>query len=366
MVKGCALCHAAGLAGRWLNHVKTHGHCVIHGEDSWFCFTETRSSHSPVDRICAICILTCALNSKFTVQTVGPRLSILGFDDCSFVPEPNTTAFCYLRLLLQAGCSASVKPLWPTFLEKLCCKENRWRHQNIVSLNIFPLKLFLKVWRWWCSFVAPEPGSEKGASSPRSGSVFSGAWLGMPGMPVLRSWCVLVIFLVMMISCIPQYIMCIIALYIWYAHYAYMKHGLIYVLLHHNHLYRRRQWKPWKRSERKVCFWSMTRSRAHQRGKNLVVKRNRKTHIVSFWTKTDERICGRLEYGQSMNYNQFLRPTRVQVEKVFGDPKSSLEGTSSPEVCSCSSELSHVSSNMLPRGHGRYTVYVEKKTLARK
>ena len=157
---------------------------------------------------------------------------------------------------------------------------------------------------------------------------------------------------------------CII--YIWYAHYAYMKHGLIYVLLHHNHLYRRRQWKPWKRSERKVCFWSMTRSRAHQRGKNLVVKRNRKTHIVSFWTKTDERICGRLEYGQSMNYNQFLRPTRVQVEKVFGDPKSSLEGTSSPEVCSCSSELSHVSSNMLPRGHGRYTVYVEKKTLARK
>lgn len=55
---------------------------------------------------------------QITVQTVGPKLSTLGFDDCSFVPEPNTTAFCYLRLLLQAGCSASVKPLWPTFLEK--------------------------------------------------------------------------------------------------------------------------------------------------------------------------------------------------------------------------------------------------------
>lgn len=97
-------------------------------------------------------------------------------------------------------------------------------------------------------------------------------------------------------------------------------------------------------------------------------KRNRKTHgFFSLCEKKQMReFVESLEYGQSINYNQFVRPIRVQVEKVFGDPKSSLEGTSSPEVCSCSSELSHVSSNMLPRGHGRYTVYVEIKTLARK
>ena len=92
-----------------------------------------------------------------------------------------------------------------------------------------------------------------------------------------------VIFLVMMMSCIPQYIMCIIALYLWYAHYAYMKYRLIYLWLHNNHLYRRRQWKPWKRSERKVCFWSMTRSR-HE-AENLVVKRNRREMLSAFGKK---------------------------------------------------------------------------------
>lgn len=185
MVKGCALCHAAGLAGRWLNHAKTHGHCGIHGEDSWFCFTETRSSHSPVDRICSICILTCALNSKFTVQTVGPKLSTLGFDDCSFVPEPNTTAFCYLRLLLQAGCSASVKPLWPTFLEKLC------RNKTGEYAALWP--------------------RDRGAFFLGYDSVCR--YARYAGTQILMCFgdisC-------MMISCIPQYIMCIIALYIYY------------------------------------------------------------------------------------------------------------------------------------------------------
>lgn len=239
MVKGCALCHAAGLAGRWLNHAKTHGHCGIHGEDSWFCFTETRSSHSPVDRICSICILTCALNSKFTVQTVGPKLSTLGFDDCSFVPEPNTTAFCYLRLLLQAGCSASVKPLWPTFLENCVVTKPVKTAKHSFFLEDFSLKLFLKVW----TLVKYERHESlmMQLCDPRAlrdrGAFFAGVWRYARYAKNQILMCFGDISC-MMISCIPQYIMCIIALYLWYAHYAYMKHGLIYVWLHNNHLYR--------------------------------------------------------------------------------------------------------------------------------